>query len=397
MLCVSCSMQSVKRLSMFIVFFIVATPFFTHAATLEVSGWIPYWRSATGTADTRPNLNKLSEISPFVYSIKKDGTLLDSGKVTEEPWVSFIAQARAQKVKVIPTVMTSNGALVHEILKDPKKRLAHINNIQQMVRSNNFDGVDIDYEGKLAETNPHFTLFLKGLAKAFPDKLVVCTIESRIPEKDRFTVIPKKVEYANDFKAINKYCDRVRIMVYDQQTIDQTLNKQHEKEVYIPLADNRWVEKAVRFAMKDISPKKIVLGVPTYGHEYQVTAYADGFVYKKLWSFNPSYAVDIARSLNIAPTRTVGGELQFSYVPTTTPSGAPNASFVPNSNSVAAVAFALASSTNTNHTFNVLWWSDAEAIRSKYMLSQKLGVRGVAVFKFDGGQDPLMWSVFPAR
>jgi len=38
-------------------------------------------------------------------------------------------------------------------------------------------------------------------------------------------------------------------------------------------------------------------------------------------------------------------------------------------------------------------WSDAEAIAEKVELARKLGVRGVAVFKFDGGEDPEMWEI----
>ena len=40
-----------------------------------------------------------------------------------------------------------------------------------------------------------------------------------------------------------------------------------------------------------------------------------------------------------------------------------------------------------------MWWSDAKAIEDKVKLARKLGVRGVAVFKFDGGQDTGAWNV----
>jgi spore germination protein YaaH len=82
----------------------------------------------------------------------------------------------------------------------------------------------------------------------------------------------------------------------------------------------------------------------------------------------------------------------FTYVPTTTPSGAPVSSQLSNSANVAAAAAALAASNNSNHTFNVLWWSDAQAIAQKVALAKKLGIRGVSVFKWDGGQDPGMWA-----
>ncbi|KKT74757.1 MAG: hypothetical protein UW70_C0046G0015 [Candidatus Peregrinibacteria bacterium GW2011_GWA2_44_7] len=60
----------------------------------EVSGWIPYWRTATGTADALPHLDVFTEINPFVYTLKNDGTLVDNGKLGEEPWKSFIVEPR---------------------------------------------------------------------------------------------------------------------------------------------------------------------------------------------------------------------------------------------------------------------------------------------------------------
>ncbi|MDZ4227573.1 MAG: hypothetical protein U1D26_03790, partial [Patescibacteria group bacterium] len=68
-------------------------PFIASAATpsaggFEVSGWIPYWRAATGTIDVLPHLDDLTEVNPFVYTLKNDGTLSDNGKLDEEPWKS---------------------------------------------------------------------------------------------------------------------------------------------------------------------------------------------------------------------------------------------------------------------------------------------------------------------
>ena len=158
-------------------------------------------------------------------------------------------------------------------------------------------------------------------------------------------------------------------------------------EVYAPLADVVWVEKAIKMAMQTIPKHKIVMGVATYGYEWEVTAYADGYTYDLLWSFNPAYAPPIAGALGITPARNGWGEMSFSYIPTTTV-----ATFSPGSNAAAA-ALATAKSNNSNHKFRYMTWSDAESVRQKVDLAKRLGIRGVAVFKFDGGADLAMWSV----
>src|SRR4051812_23547866 len=78
------------------------------ASTFEVTGWMPYWRSATSTKDVLPHLDLLTEVNPFVYTLKNDGTLVDNGGMDKEPWLSFIAAAKAKKVRVIPSVMNSS-------------------------------------------------------------------------------------------------------------------------------------------------------------------------------------------------------------------------------------------------------------------------------------------------
>ncbi len=286
---------------------------------------------------------------------------------------------------------------MHAVLSDPKKRRAHIAMIMDEVKVNDFDGIDIDYEGKYAKTRPHFSQFLKELYAAMGNKWVQCTIESRTPLDSRYLKpedVPKDLEYANDFVAINKYCDRVRFMTYDQQTIDVKLGKAADdnKEVYGPVADVRWVEKAIREAMKTIPKRKIMIGVATYGYEWDVKAYGDGFTYNLLHTFNPQYGYELAQKHNITPHRNAGGELGFTYFPEGSTFALPRPNAPWPGNLVASAAAALATAQNGNMSFRMVTWSDADAIEQKVDLARRLGVRGVSVFKIDGGQDPGLWD-----
>ncbi len=385
-------------------FFVVAfflAPVSADAAVIskpfEVSGWIPYWRVATGTADALQHLDVFTEVNPFVYTLKSDGTLVDNGKLNEEPWLSFIAEAKRKKVRVIPTVMNSNGEFIAGILKNGPKRRALEDRIAALVFDNNFDGIDIDFEAKGASTNPYFSLFLKGLQMRLGStKWLMCTIEARTPPGDAYAKVPKKLEYANDFAAINKYCDRVRFMTYDQRTADLNLNKKNKAVVYTPIADAAWVEKSIRLAMKQINKKKIVLGIATYGYEYRVGGAVGDYDYSILWSFNPRYADQIAGLYGVTPARNVWGEMGLAYVPTTTQmmigADVMTAAPVPGEAAAGAPQNATAS-TSLQTAFRYLVWSDARAIADKVALAKKLGIRGVAIFKIDGGEDPAMWEV----
>jgi spore germination protein YaaH len=372
--------------SFFIVaFLLLCLPGTTHAtakvAPLEISGWIPYWRMATGTTDVLPHLRSFTSVMPFGYIVQDDGTLHDAFNFSATSSTSTAnilrAAAKAENVKLVPTVMWSNGPAMHRILRSGPQRRALEDAIANLVKEQGFAGIDIDFENKFAETRPYFSLFLEGLYARMGQKLVYCSIEPRTPPSSAFDVLPEKLNYANDYVAINKYCDRVQLMTYDQGAADLRLNAAANSKPYIPVADLQWVKKVVNFAAQTISKKKIVIGVPTYGYEYDLVPLTQGYRYELNWALNPSYAAILASEFGVTPTRNSAGEMSFVYMPTTTPA-------------LAATAAAFPSP-------HIVWWSDAGAIADKIRLARTLGVRGIAIFKLDGGEDPGLWNVLPKK
>ena len=358
-------------------------------AKLEVSGWIPYWRAATGTKEALEHIGIFTEVNPFGYSVKSDGTIADTMRVHEEPWKSFIAAARAKKVRVIPTLMWSDGAAIHRILSNQELRINLEDSIAALVMGEEYDGIEIDFEGKWAETSPYFSTFLKGLYQRMGKKWVMCDIEPRTPLSSRYdgTPPPGAGEYANDYAAIAKYCDRVKIMAYDQGSIDVKLNATNAGP-YVPVSDPQWVEKVVALTAQTIPKRKLVLGIPTYGYEYKVTPLSeDGYRYKLQWAFNPRYALELAAELNLTPIRNSAGELNITY----TKDLLPPPDFNPLDLPVAEAGGP------SDGTFNIAWWSDAKAIADKVALAKKLGLRGVAIFKIDGGADPELWDALSGK
>lgn len=369
------------------------------STSLEVSGWIPYWAASAGTKDARKHLKDLSVIFPFNYSIKNDGTLADLGDIKKSVWKKLFIAAKKKDVLVIPTVMSSNTWLIHGILSDKEKRTDHIDEIVSMVKKGKYDGVDIDYEGKSAETHDAFALFLKELKKELGKKKILsCTIEARTPADSLYRTIPADVRFANDYDAIAKYCDRVNLMTYDQQRADIKLNDAHKGEPYIPVSDPAWVRKVIELTLKTIPKEKISLGIPTYGHEYEVIVYSDAYQeYGKTGAFNPSYGIKTAKQYRLTPERNDSGELHFSFpalqnAPQFT-SGIPVPKNTSDALRAAAQSFSYTASTKLPTVFYYATWSDAEAIRQKVELAREYGLLGVAIFKIDGNEDPGMWKV----
>jgi spore germination protein YaaH len=217
-----------------------------YAQELYVSGWLPYWREDKAIESATANITLLDEINPFIYTVKQSGELHNNVSLHKGKWHTLRLQAEAPDTAFIPTLMWAGRDAIYNVLKDETKRKAHIRSILQEVYRYDFDGIDIDYENKSAETRLYFSLFLKELREAMGyDREIICTIESRMPVEDRYSKgadIPTFIEYANDFTQINQYCDRVRVMAYDQGRADLTLNEERPHP-YAPVADTYWVEK----------------------------------------------------------------------------------------------------------------------------------------------------------
>ncbi|MBI3573799.1 peptidoglycan-binding protein [Candidatus Kaiserbacteria bacterium] len=367
----------------------------------EISGWLPGWRTASSTADVLPHLSQMKSVMPFGYNVNADGTIQDKYDFTAKPWKNFIAAAKAAHVRVIPSVVWGSGTEIQAVLSDATKRVALEDTIAALVKKNGFDGIDIDFEAKKSETINYFSTFLKGLYQRLGTKWLYCTVEARAPLEDRYspgaTIPPDATQFANDYTQMNKYCDRIEIMAYDQGTVDVRLNTARSAP-YAPVADPGWVETVATLASQSISKNKLIIGIPTYGYEYTVTPLpGGGQQYKMLWPFNPVYATDIAQKLGITARRTSANELGFTYDPKALAQVAPaNGDSTQTQQQVipaTSVAQNLGTQVDTTQPYNYMTWSDVTAIADKVALAHKLGVRGVAIFSLGGAEDQAMWSV----
>jgi spore germination protein YaaH len=356
----------------------VTTPVFTKEIndilkkSFTVGVWIPYWQRDKGVAQATEKIKQIDIVSPFAYEMTPTGTFKDTLKLDQDPYKSLIDTAHANKKLVVPSILwwavgEQGRSDVDFVLKDSDLRWAIRYDILKAIKDHNLDGIDIDFENKKAETKDAFSTFLTELSKDLHSKkkILVCTIEARTPTDDELakSTSTKSVERANDFKVIGKVCDQVRVMAYDQDTADASLNAVRTG-AYRPVADIYWVKKVIDLAIRDIPAKKLVLGVPTYGYKYEISRDSKGQIatYKRLGSMNWFYADQLAKQLNITPTRHVSGEVYYTYIE--------------------------ASSSKEY----LVWYSDAQSIKEKIDLAKLYKLGGVAIFKIDGNNDTSLWT-----
>ncbi len=355
--------------------------------------WLPFWESQNGAANIAVNLSTLHEVSPFSYELNSSGALIDDLNIGNGSWDAWFGAVRDAGVKIIPTIAWFDTTNIYKLLSNTKKRQAEEDTIATLVKSEKFDGIDIDFEGMSSSTKPYYSLFIYGLAlRLHPaNKALACTVLPRTPVSSLYDSNPlPTVQYAEDYAVLNKYCDEVRVMAYDQGTIDVKLDaSKGNGTLYAPTADPAWVEKVIKNTITTISPKKVILGIPTYGYEYQVSWNMGATTYERVRSFTFFQAMDRADSLGIAPYRNNAGELSFTFASSTHIDADPSLTSIVASTLPTAL---VTTNPNASTTFFVSF-SDAQSTADKIALAKKYGLRGAMLFKADGDLDPATWGL----
>lgn len=368
----------------------------------DVAGWVPWWISDADIAAVTDNVDELDIVYPFIYEIEGGGDIVAKADVERGVWEELIEEAQDKNVLVMPTIAWFDGEAIHAVLSDRRERRQLVRDIEALVDEHDFDGINIDFEQKWAETIDYFSEFLEELEDELGRDDLSCAIEARMQPEHRWRAgqIPDQIEYANDYKEINRHCDWVELMTYDQGRADIILNNERRGVPYAPVADIDWVEQVVEFALEDIDEDKIMLGIPTYGRAYDVTVAPDWYRdYDRIASVNHSRAAELAEDIYDVPIgRTDGGEAVITYFPNDSIYSIfdqlPTPEDTPRGFEAAAKALLVANVTGLEIPVRILTWGDAEAAEDKLDLAEDLDLKGVAFFSLNNQEDPKIWRLF---
>lgn len=379
---------------MFAVLVVGAVPLFASAASTPFyyGAWIPYWTGQAGEQQVAVNLNSLNEVSPFSYEIVNGGTIQDDLGINKGLWTGWMSAVQSGGIKVIPTIAWFNTSGIYNLLSNTTARRAEETKIAQLAAANNFNGIDIDFEAMSPATRPYYSLFIEGLSERLhaEKKVLTCSVVPRDDPSSVYVVVPPNLSYAESYPVLNQYCDEVRLEAYDQGTTDLKLDasKGGNGQLYAPVADPAWVTKIIQYAIQYINPKKIMLGIPTYGYEYEVSWNDDVTTYQEVRAWDYFGAMDRADSLGIAPVRDNAGELSYTFTSST---------YIQEplilTSYVSSTEPAVLDTVNPNaSTTFFVSFPDATSELQKVALAKQYGLRGVMFFKMDGDIDPSIWS-----
>ena len=135
----------------------------------------------------------------------------------------------------------------YDIFSSTKARTALIDNMMEEAKKIGFDGWNIDFEGMLSATGPHFNQFLKELA-------IRCREEGLILSVDNVVSALDSAKF--DLQTQGQVVDYVIIMAYDEHT--------GKSPVAGSVASKGFLQGAVQKSLAKIPADNIIMGIPFY-------------------------------------------------------------------------------------------------------------------------------------
>ena len=235
-----------------------------------LTGWLPYYSMKTYLPAVLNNADLIKEIMPFWYTLKYDGkskkAVVTDVYKTANPSVPItepLAALRNAGMTLIPTISDGTDKLVlANLLAKPVSRKQVVDAIVATVASQNYDGIDLDFEGfafidpntTWKTTAPNWVLFVKELSAALHAEKKILSITTP------YLFNPAEAQkgyFVYAWAQIAPFIDRLRIMTYDYSTSRPG-----------PIGPIAWTEKTVKYAISIMPASKVYLGLPGYGKDW---------------------------------------------------------------------------------------------------------------------------------
>ncbi|MEJ6577783.1 MAG: glycosyl hydrolase family 18 protein [Actinomycetota bacterium] len=206
------------------------------------------------------------QILPFWYTLTSASKIKDKYVTQNSIDKSIpISTLQSLRIKVIPTITDSTGeGVLSKIMSKAEDRAILIKTISDLVAENNFDGIDLNFEGfayvdKLATwptIQPRWVTFVRELSQVLHSQNKLLSVTTPVLFDP---TTGKKGYYFYAWPEISDYIDRLNIMAYDFHKYNTDPG---------PIGPINWFEPALIFALKSIAPWKIYIGTPNYGYNW---------------------------------------------------------------------------------------------------------------------------------
>lgn len=149
-----------------------------------------------------------------------------------------------------------NNNLIHSVVQNTEYKENLIQQILALLPQKGYQGVDVDFEYILAEDRDAFTLFVSDLADTL--RPLGYTVSIALAPKTSADQ-PGLLYQGKDYPALGAIADSVLLMTYEWG---------YKYGPNMAVAPLNMVQRVVDYAVTEIPPSKINLGIPNYGYDW---------------------------------------------------------------------------------------------------------------------------------
>jgi spore germination protein YaaH len=246
----------------------------------EIIGFLPYWLMDRAAADYAPYLTTLAY---FGLAVDIDGKpMFLTSPQEEEPGWTTLKSARFERVaqkaqedgmKLSLLVHSADEDAIAQLMLAPETAArALVSEVAPIMQTYGFEDLNLDIESFLPASDSaraNYTLFIETVAREVrAQNLGTITIE--LPPIALFR------QFLMDPIAVGRVADRVVLMAYDYHYSGSFLAGPVAPLAGAPDVREFDVQMAVAEAVRVIDPKKIILGIPLYGYEWETISDVPG-------------------------------------------------------------------------------------------------------------------------
>lgn len=279
----------------------------------------------------------LSELSIFSYGFTENGELIPP--LLDDMWMI----ETAYRYETLPILTLTpfgpdgnfNNNLISAIVGNPVSRDNLIDNLLITMENKGYRGLDIDFEYIKAEDRDLFTDFVRVCT----ERMHEAGYQVSVALAPKTSADQKGLLYeGKDYRALGEIADHVLVMTYEWG---------YTYGPPMAVAPLNMVRRVLEYAVTEIQPEKIMMGIPNYGYDWPLP-YERGVTKAK--------TIGNVEAVRIAINH--GAEIKFDE---------------------------LAKSPYFNYESNgvqhEVWFEDVRSLQSKFGLINEFGLRGAGYWQ----------------
>lgn len=217
------------------------------------------------TTSEESSFHSLKEYHEYLTAIAMDTYSFDTdGKLYGEAPENQLEYAKQHDIDTYAVISNFGKTdfdpdLAHAVMSDKDTKSSFIDQLVQLAAEGDFTGINIDFEAVYPEDRDLYSDLIKDAAEELKEHDIQTMVS--VPAKD-IDDPADDWSWPYNYEKIGKYADYVQVMTYDEHGSWSEPGS---------VASLDWMNKILAFATETINPNKVIMGVPAYGYDWNLS------------------------------------------------------------------------------------------------------------------------------